>query len=158
MSIAVLNAKTISSEVIEDLERENNFMSEYTKLIASAKIEFRGEDRNLSQLDTFIASQDRSMRKQACEKKYDLMEQYEERIDELFNSLIQVRTEIAKKLGYTSFVELGYARLSRVDYNQQEVANFRKMILKYIVPISEDLREKQRIRLGIDTLTFYDEK
>ena len=158
MSMAVLNTKTISSEVIEDLERENNFISEYTKLIANAKIEFRGEDRNLSQLDTFIASQDRSMRKQACEKKYELMEQYEERIDELFNSLIQVRTEIAKKLGYTSFVELGYARLSRVDYNQQEVANFRKMILKYIVPISEDLREKQRIRLGIDTLTFYDEE
>jgi M3 family oligoendopeptidase len=158
LSLAELNTKTISTEVIEDLERENNFISEYTKLVANAKIEFRGEARNLAQLDTFIASQDRSIRKQACEKKYELMEQYEERIDQLFNSLIQVRTEIAKKLGYKSFVELGYARLSRVDYNQHKVANFRKMILKYIVPISEDLRDKQRIRLDIDTITYYDEE
>ncbi|MED4886411.1 M3 family metallopeptidase [Lysinibacillus fusiformis] len=86
------------------------------------------------------------------------MEQHENRIDELFDTLIQVRTQIAKELGYNSFVELGYARLSRVDYGQQEVADFRNMILKYIVPISEKLREKQRIRIGIENLTYYDEE
>ena len=158
LNLAELNVNTISSTVLNDLERENNLISEYTKLISNAKIEFRGEERSLSQLDTFIASHDRTIRKQASEKKYELMEQNEDRIDNLFDSLIQVRTKIAKKLGYQSFVELGYARLSRVDYNEQEVANFRKMILKYIVPISEKLREKQRIRLDIEALTFYDEE
>jgi M3 family oligoendopeptidase len=158
LSLADLKVNTISSKVIDDLEIENNLVSEYTKLIANAKIEFMGKERNLPQLDRFIASQDRTIRYQASEKKYELMEQYEDKIDELFNSLIQVRTQIAKKLGYNSFVELGYARLSRVDYNEHEVAKFRKMILKHIVPISEELREKQRIRLEIETLTFYDEE
>ena len=158
MDLAENNVNTIRSSVIKDLEKENNYISEYTRILANAKIEFMGENRNLSQLDKFIASQDRTIRKSASEKKYELMEQLEQRIDEIFNSLIQVRTTIAKKLGYNSFVELGYARLSRVDYNEHEVAKFREMILSYIVPISEDLREKQRSRLGIDSLTFYDEE
>lgn len=158
LSLAELNINTISSEVIADLALENNLISEYTKLLANAKIEFKGEERNLSQLDKFVASQDRTIRKEATEKKYELMEQHEKRIDEIFDSLVQVRTDIAKKLGYHSFVELGYARLSRIDYNQHDVANFREKILKYIVPISEELREKQRIRLGLDTLKYFDEE
>ncbi|MFJ8101648.1 M3 family oligoendopeptidase [Lysinibacillus sp. NPDC096212] len=160
LNLAEINVNTIGSSVIDKLKRENNLISEYTRLMANAKIEFKGEERNLSQLDKFVSSPDRMLRKQAIEKKYELLEQYENRIDELFDSLIQVRTQIAKELGYNSFVELGYARLSRVDYGQQEVADFRKMILKYMVPISEKLRGKQRIRIGIgiENLTYYDEE
>ncbi|ETT84327.1 M3 family oligoendopeptidase [Viridibacillus sp. FSL R5-0477] len=158
LNLAEINVNTIGSSVIDKLKRENNLISEYTKMMANAKIEFKGEERNLAQLDKFVSSPDRMLRKQAIEKKYELLEQYENRIDELFDSLIQVRTQIAKELGYNSFVELGYARLSRVDYGQQEVADFRKMILKYMAPISEKLREKQRIRIGIENLTYYDEE
>ncbi|MEK4092695.1 MULTISPECIES: M3 family oligoendopeptidase [unclassified Viridibacillus] len=158
LNLAEINVNTIGSSVIDKLKRENNLISEYTKMMANAKIEFKGEGRNLAQLDKFVSSPDRMLRKQAIEKKYELLEQYENRIDELFDSLIQVRTQIAKELGYNSFVELGYARLSRVDYGQQEVADFRKMILKYMAPISEKLREKQRIRIGIENLTYYDEE
>lgn len=158
LNLAEINVNTIGSSVIDKLKRENNLISEYTKMMANAKIEFKGEERNLAQLDKFVSSPDRMLRKQAIEKKYELLEQYENRIDELFDSLIQVRTQIAKELGYNSFVELGYARLSRVDYSQQEVADFRKMILKYMVPVSKKLRENQRIRIGIENLTYYDEE
>ncbi|MCR8848395.1 M3 family oligoendopeptidase [Rossellomorea sp. SC111] len=148
---------TVSSEVIEYLSKENNLISDYTKLLATSTVEFSGENRTLSQIDAFLYLADRSIRKQAGEKKYELLSQLEEKIDHIFVELIKVRNTIAMKLGHDSFVELGYARLSRIGYDQAEVDDFRNLILKYIVPIAEEAREKQRIRLGLNKLTFYDE-
>ncbi|WP_285399585.1 hypothetical protein [Lysinibacillus sp. fls2-241-R2A-57] len=69
LNLAEINVNTIGSSVIDKLKRENNLISEYTRLMANAKIEFKGEERNLSQLDKFVSSSDRMLRKQAIEKK-----------------------------------------------------------------------------------------
>ncbi|MFD1737455.1 M3 family oligoendopeptidase [Bacillus salitolerans] len=157
VNLAGVSQRTVSPEIIEDLIKENNLISEYTKLMANSTIEFRGEKSTFSQLEAKLFSSDRTIRKQAGEKKYELLGHLEYKIDQIFDKLIKVRTTIAKKLGYDSFVELGYARLSRVDYKQFEVEVFRELILKYIVPIAEKTRDKQLIRLGLEKMTFYDE-
>ncbi|MCA1057630.1 M3 family oligoendopeptidase [Rossellomorea aquimaris] len=155
--LAEVSQNTVGTNVMEDLIKENNLISDYTKLLATSSIEFRGENRTLSQLETYLYSSDRLIRKQAGEKKYELLSQLENKIDHIFDELIKVRNTIALSLGHASFVELGYARLSRVDYDQTDVEDFRKLILKHIVPIAEETRDKQRIRLGLNKLTFYDE-
>ena len=48
-----LSLKTFSPEIIEDLVEENKLSTEYSKLIASAKIEFDGKILNLSQLGPY---------------------------------------------------------------------------------------------------------
>ncbi|TYS17503.1 M3 family oligoendopeptidase [Rossellomorea vietnamensis] len=45
---AEASQNTVSSEVIEDLIKENNLVSDYTKLMATSTVEFRGEKRTLS--------------------------------------------------------------------------------------------------------------
>jgi M3 family oligoendopeptidase len=157
-NIAELTIKTFSPDIIEDLQLENKLSSEYTKLIASAKIMFEGEDRNLSQLAPFQISTDRSMRKRANEAKYSFMVENEQKLDDIYDGLVKVRTKIAKKLGYKNFVELGYARMLRADYNSEMVANFRKQVEEYIVPAATKLRERQRVRLGLEALKYYDER
>lgn len=156
-TIAELTLKTFSSEIIKDLQEENKLSSEYTKLIASAKIMFEGEERNLSGLTFFQQSKDRSTRKAACEARYGFLKENEEELDGIYDNLVKVRTKMAKKLGYKNFVELGYARMLRSDYNAEMVASFRKQVEKYIVPIATDLKERQKNRLGLKTLTYYDE-
>jgi M3 family oligoendopeptidase len=156
-TIAELTLKTFSPKIIEDLQEENKLTSEYTKLIASAKIMFEGEERNLSGLTFFQQSRDRSTRKAACEARYGFLQGNEESLDRIYDSLVKVRTRMAKKLGYKNFVELGYARMLRSDYNAEMVAGFRKQVEKYIVPIATELREKQKKRLDLQTLTYYDE-
>ena len=44
------NIKSFSSEIIEELQEENKLVTEYRKLIASAKIPFDGKFNNLSQM------------------------------------------------------------------------------------------------------------
>ena len=156
-NMATLNIKTFSPEIIEDLQYENKLSSEYTKLIASAKIMFEGEERTLSQLTPFRSSTDRDMRKRANEAKYAFFAENETKLDEIYDGLVKVRTKIAKKLGYENFVQLGYDRMFRSDYNAEMVASYRKQVKEVIVPIATKLRQRQCKRLGLDHLYYYDE-
>jgi M3 family oligoendopeptidase len=157
-SLAEFALRTFAPEIIEDLQLENKLSSEYTKLIASAQIDFEGEERNLSQLVPFQLSTDRDMRKKANEAKYQFFVENEEKLDQIYDDLVKIRTKIAKKLGYKNFVELGYTRMNRIDYNAEMVAKFRKQVEEHIVPIATKLKEQQRKRIGVDKLTYYDDK
>jgi len=156
-TLAELTLKTFSPLIIEDLKEENKLTSEYTKLIASAKIMFQGEETNLSGLTPFEQSTDRTIRKAASQAKWGFFKANEIKLDSIYDSLVKVRTTIAKKLGYKNFVEVGYARMLRSDYNPEMVSTYRKQVEKYIVPIASKLREKQKKRLGLEALYYYDE-
>lgn len=156
-TLAELTIKSFSAEIIEDLQRENKLVSEYVKLIASAKIDFQGKERTLATLAPFTLSKDRDTREKASKAKYDFFLEKEDEIDRIYDELVKVRTKIAKKLGYKNFVELGYIRMKRSDYNPELVANFRKQVEEHIVPVASKLYERQRERLGLNTLTYFDE-
>lgn len=156
-TLAEMQLKSFDLKIIEDLKEENKLTTEYDKLKASAKIMFEGEERNLSQLEPFIQSKDREMRKRAYEASTNFYVENESKFDEIYDKLVKVRDRMAKKLGYNNFVELAYIRMMRSDYNAEMVANYRKQVLDYIVPVAEELKERQAKRLGFKELKYYDE-
>jgi M3 family oligoendopeptidase len=156
-ALAESQLKTFKPEVIPLLQKENRLSTEYTKLIASAKIEFEGEERTLAQLEPFTQANDRDMRQRASEAKFGFLGGHQEEFDRIYDDLVKVRTEIAQRLGYKNFVELGYYRMMRTDYNAEMVAGYRKQIKDFIVPIATKLKERQRERIGVDQLKYYDE-
>jgi M3 family oligoendopeptidase len=149
--------KTFQPQIIEDLQKENELSSEYTKLIASARIPFEGTELNLSGLVPFEQSTDRAVRKRALTAKYDFLSANSATLDSIYDGLVKTRTTIAKKLGYKNFVGLAYDRMSRTDYNAEMAAYYRSMIFEHVVPVATKLREKQAKRLGLEKLKFYDE-
>lgn len=155
--LADLSVKTFHPTILPELQQENKLSSQYSELMASAKIEFEGEERNLAQLGPFLTSPDREMRKRANAAKYEFMEAHGAEFDDIYDGLVKTRQAIALKLGYANFVEIAYARMGRSDYNAAMVANFRKQVAEQIVPLCTKLRERQRTRLGLDKLRFYDE-
>ena len=157
ISICDYSLKVFSSNIINDLQEENKLCSEYTKLLASANIDFEGKIRNLSGLSPFMLSEDRNIRIKASKAYYNFFEENEDKFDELFEKLVKVRTNIAEKLKFNSFVEVGYIRMMRTDYNANMVSKFRKQVLDYIVPVASELYKRQENRLGIDKLTYIDE-
>ncbi|OWA37805.1 oligoendopeptidase F [Saccharibacillus sp. O16] len=154
--LADCSLRSFSPEIIEQLQLENKLTTEYSRLIASAKIPFEGEERTLAQLLPFELSTDREMRRQASEARYGFMAEHEADFDRIYDELVKVRTEMAVKLGYPSFVEMGYDRMKRTDYDADMVANFRKQVLEQIVPAANRLRQRQQERIGVDTLRYYD--
>jgi len=154
--LADVSVKTFHPSIIEDLKEENKLGTEYTKLVASAEITFRGKKLNLSALDAFQESTDRETRKEAFNAKWAFFAQNEAKFDEIYDKLVKVRTRIAKSLGYKNFVELAYFRMSRTDYDAKMVAVYRDQVLKHVVPLAAKLRERQRERIGVEKLKLYD--
>ncbi|PED80031.1 oligoendopeptidase F [Bacillus pseudomycoides] len=156
-ALAECELKTYSEEIVKELQMENKLSSQYTQLLAAAKIPFEGEERTLSQLIPFMQGTERNTRKEASEAYYGFLAENEEELDRIYDELVKVRTKIAKTLGFKNFVELGYARMYRTDYNAEMVANYRKQVLDYIVPVATELRNRQKARIGVEKLAYYDE-
>ena len=149
--------KTFSPEIIPDAQEENRLSSKYSKLIASAKIDFDGKELNLSQMVPYTQSKDRNIRFEAAKKVAQFFAENQDEFDNIYDSLVKVRTRMAQKMGYKNFVEFGYKQLSRLEYDAKMVEGYRKQVLENIVPLHTELRERQKKRLGVEKLRFYDE-
>ncbi|MBS1550467.1 MAG: M3 family oligoendopeptidase [Bacteroidetes bacterium] len=154
--VAEVVLKTFSDEVMDDLKKENHLSSKYVRLVASAKINFEGEERNLAGLALFMESENREVRKNAYDAKWSFFEKHENEIDAIYDELVKIRTVIARKLGYENFIQLGYDRLRRTGYTQNEISGFRDEVKQYIVPLTSALKEIQKQRTGLDHLYYYD--
>lgn len=63
--LAELFVKQYDDSIKDLLNKENKIASEYSKLVASAEIEFNGETYTFAQMGQFLESDDRDTRKAA---------------------------------------------------------------------------------------------
>lgn len=153
---AEINLRIFSKEISQEIVAESKLVNEYVKLIASAKIPFAGEDRNIAGMDPFMQSKDRAERKSASEAKWKFFEENEKEFDRIYDGLVKVRHAMARKLGYENFVMMGYDRMHRIGYGPDDVKKFRDNVKEFIVPVASTLNELRRKRLGLDRLYYYD--
>ncbi len=151
-----VSIESFSDEIIPLMIEENKLASKQQKLVASAQIEFEGGVYNLSQMAPFTQSLNRETRKQAQLVISNFFESIESDIDDIYNNMVKVRHEMAQKLGYKNYVELGYQRLGRTDYNASDVKAYREQIKRDVVPVVEELVKRKAKRLGINDLKSYD--
>jgi M3 family oligoendopeptidase len=157
LDLAELSIKTFKPEIIEELQLENRLCTEYSKLVASAAIMFRGEERNLSGLVPFMEDPDRATRKEAYEAYSGFFAAHEAEFDRIYDELVKTRDTIARKLGFENFVPVGYARMLRTEYGPEMVKVYRDAVREHIVPLSVKLKQRQARRLSLDSLKYYDE-
>lgn len=151
-----LELKTFKPEIIPELQKENILTTKYDELKASAKISFDGKINNLSQMGVYLKSKDRKTRKEASLAISNFYKEKEKEFDDIYDKLVKTRTKIAKKLGYENFINLGYDRMGRLDYDHKMVKDYRKQIYEYICPVAKKLRKRQIKRLGIIDPKSYD--
>ncbi|WP_125767538.1 M3 family oligoendopeptidase [Lapidilactobacillus wuchangensis] len=149
--------KTFSPEVIPLLQQDNQLSTKYSELIASAQIEFAGETYNLTQMKKFQNKADRQLRQRATQATTAWFVEHEAEFDQIYDQMVQVRTEIAHQLNYDNYTDMSYDFMNRFDYDADDVARYRQTILEKVVPIVSQLRQRQQKRLGLDELNFYDE-
>ncbi len=147
---------TFDEKIVPDLQEINKLTSEYTKLIASAQIEFRGEVYNLPQLGKFTTSTDRQTRKEASLLSAKFFADNDQKLGEIYDKLVKARHSMAIKLGYKNYVELGYKSLGRTDYNSADVKGYREQIYNDLVPLTNKLFKEQAKRLKIRNPQYFD--
>ncbi|MBE6543024.1 MAG: M3 family oligoendopeptidase [Ruminococcaceae bacterium] len=145
---AEMAIKTFSPEIIPELQAENELVTEYGKLIASAKIEFRGNTYTLSQLAPFKTSSDDEERLEAWKADGKWFHEHQKELDEIYDKLVKLRDTMGRKMGYDGYTELGYNRMSRNCYSKHDVEKFREAVIKYLVPVADKIKRQQAERLG----------
>jgi len=154
---AEIRLKTFTPAIVEDLQKENALRREYGMLMASAQIEFDGKTMTLTEMDAYSEDPDRAVRKAAHAAHTAWRMCNADKLDSIFDDMVKTRTDMAKKLGYENFVELGYYRMIRNCYDKEMVAKFRDGVAKHIVPIVTELKKAQAKRIGVDTIKVYDD-
>ena len=142
--------------IVEEAIEENKLVTEYDTLIAGCKVPFRGGVYNLSGMGKFMQDLDRNTRKEASEAYYNYLSTREEEIEAIYDKLVKLRDKMAKKLGYKNYIELGYLRMGRYDYNKDDVASYREAIRTSVTPLAGKLLAAQFKRTGIRDPQIYD--
>lgn len=148
--------KIFDDKIVPEMIEENKLVNKYDSLIASAQIPFDGEILNLPQLGKYMSSVDRDTRIRAAKAYFGFLEEHDDEIGDIYDKLVKIRTEMAHKLGYKDFVELGYKRLGRLDYDAEMVKGYRDQIRDVVVPQVQKIINKQKKRIGIKNPLFVD--
>ncbi|MRI85754.1 M3 family oligoendopeptidase [Aerococcaceae bacterium WS4759] len=156
IQMAENSMKVFDPKIIPLLQTENKLSTEYSKLLASAAIEYKGETYNLSGLAAFQQSIDRDERKAVTQLSSNFFSDNLDELDRIYDELVKTRNQIALELGFKDFVEVGYLRMNRLDYNREDVEVYRQEVLKHVVPLSEEIFKRQAKRIGIEDLKYYD--
>lgn len=155
--IAENSIRVFDEKIIEELQKENELISSYVKIQATADFEFNGEHHNLSTIQKFEISSDRKTRRSASAIKWEYFQSKENEIAEIYDSLVKCRTAMAQKLGFANFIEMGYSRMMRTDYDEMDVAKFRDFIAQKVVPLTSRIYKRQEKIIDVSELKFYDE-
>ncbi len=151
-----LDCMLISEDIVNDMREESALVSRYISLISNLKADFNGELMPLTLLAPYKESADRSVRHAAFVAEGLCYESIKPELDEIFDKLVKNRSTQAKKLGFRSYVELGYARMTRNCYGVTEVSSFKEQIRTELVPLFSKIQVERSRRLGLDALSFHD--
>ncbi len=151
-----IQKKSMSPEIIEEMVTENKIVSEYSQLMAGLTFEFRGERMPKTLLTKYFSDADRNTRKEAYEALGKGLEKVGDKLDDIFDRLVKIRDKMAKKMGCKNFVELGYYRMGRLCYDQNDIEKFRGNVLKDIVPVVSRLKTENAKTMGIERMMLYD--
>ncbi len=152
------STRTISPEINDLLVREAELCNQFNEIQASAKLEFEGNTYNLSSIGGFAISPDREQRKGAVRTTYAFIGEHSAALDSIYHDLVQLRTEKAKLLGFSSYTEFRYVEFGRIDYSAKDVEVFRNAVLEHVVPVVQRYRIAQARRLGLEEIELFDEK
>lgn len=148
--------RLLDDSVIELKQQENEAVSQYTQLIASAELEFDGKKCTLSELSAFFTDPVRETRKAAQKIHESFFVTHEQEFDDIYDRLVSLRHQQAKKLGFSNYVEYGDRLMNRWSYDRSQLHDFRQFIIDKVVPINQKLYQRQKDRLGIKALLHYD--
>lgn len=149
--------KVTDERLMADIVREGEICQQYQKDSAMASTDFRGEKCNFYGLLKHMESTDRQERREAYHAWAKLYEAISPKLDAQYDELVHLRDGMAKKLGFSCYTDMAYLSRRRFDYTQEDAANFRRQIREIVTPAVAEIREKQRARLGVDKLRYYDE-
>ncbi|SDL96978.1 oligoendopeptidase F [Daejeonella rubra] len=128
----------------------------YQGITGSMSVKLGEQEYTLEQAAVFLKDTDRKVRQEAWEAITARRLQDKDKLDELFNSLLKLRHQVALNAGFENFRDYMFQALGRFDYTPKDCYKFHEAIEKEIVPILKLQADNRREALGLDELKPWD--
>ena len=151
-----MEIKSFDPKLVDLMKKENEIKNEYRSLLAGAEIKYKDKVLNLAGLSPYMQDTNRKTRKEVYELMDNFFKKNENDLDSIFDKLVKIRNKKSQILNYDNFIPLGYLNMNRSDYGPKEVAEYRKQIIKHIVPLVKKINKKRKEILGYDEMFVYD--
>ena len=150
--------KVFNKKIIFNMIKEANVKMEYMKLMSNLTFDFDGKKMTPSTISALFQNSDRELRKRAYNAYGEALLKEKEKLDKIYDRLVHLRTQKAKKLGFDSYTDVSYLELNRLDYHQDDISKFRENVKKYLVPLTTLIKEKVKNDLSYEQLMLYDDE
>jgi M3 family oligoendopeptidase len=148
---------TFDARIADHKRKESGLETQYVEWMAGQRLQFKGQELNLSQLRAFYGNKDRATRLAALQARDGCMQQGAELLDQLYSDLVAVRHEMATTLGYENYIPLAYAQMDRTDYTAVDVGRYRAQVREVVVPLASRIYAKRSKALGYPDFGWQDE-
>ncbi|GIV43120.1 MAG: oligoendopeptidase F [Bacteroidia bacterium] len=129
---------------------------EYDNLVANLSVIHNGETLTMQKAASLLELPNRKERESIWRKMQDARLSVENKIDLIFEELIQLRHQMALNAGFSSFTEYMFRKLGRFDYSPRDCEKFHEGIEKVIKPIYIKIMEDRKRKLGVECLRPWD--
>ena len=114
------------------------------------------KEYTLQQASKFLENPDRALREEVYRKINERRVQDKNELNKLFTSLVQKRTQVATNAGFANYRDFRFKELGRFDYTKEDCFQFHKAVAQTVMPLVDEIFEKKRKKLGVDTLRPWD--
>ena len=178
-----LNKKFIQSDLLKELDAEKYFtyvrnikksielfreeniplqaelavlQQQYGQITGAMTVEVNGEQFTLQQAGKFLESNDRSLREEVYFKIQQRRAEDKEKLNELFNKLLNLRNTEAKNAGFESYRDYRFKELGRFDYDKEACFQFHEAVKLHVLPLVNEIYKKKKAQLGVEVLRPWD--
>ncbi|MDO1447595.1 M3 family oligoendopeptidase [Rhodocytophaga aerolata] len=141
--------------VITQIQTEER---KYGAIAGEMTVEIDGKELTLQQASDFLQSTNRAAREEAYKKIAERRYQDKDKLDELFNKLIQLRHQQATNADFKNFRDYMFAALGRFDYTPEDCFAFHTAVAESVVPLLNEMAQERKEKLKLDILRPWDTK
>jgi oligoendopeptidase F len=128
----------------------------FGQITGAMLITVNGEQYTLQQAGKFLESHDRNLREEVYHKIQQRRLQDKEKLDELFDKLVDLRNREAKQAGFENYRDYRFKELGRFDYTKEDCFRFHEAVKLHILPLVNEIYRKKQQALGVETLRPWD--
>ncbi|MCD4780431.1 MAG: M3 family oligoendopeptidase [Candidatus Omnitrophica bacterium] len=144
------------SENIE-IETELSLLSqEYQTIFGAMTVQFDGQEKTLQEMSKYLLDHDRNKRQDAWRSISSRRLKDKDRLDDIFDRMVQHRHHIAQNIGCRTFTEYMFRALHRFDYTAEDCLAYHATIERAVVPLWERILKQRCRQMGVDVLRPWD--
>ena len=129
---------------------------EYDRITGAMTVQFEGAERTMPQMSVYLETTDRSIRESAWRTSTDRRLADREKIDDLYDQMIQKRDVLAHNADFPNFRDYAFRQHKRFDYTPADCVAFHDACREHVVPLMRRLDQERQASLNLKTLRPWD--